>query len=77
MCGGYYEEELEEMTGPKWRFNDPAELERAVNICKKNVPADSWRVIDEHTIAFASIKAEEIYSISKAVAGSRWTGSDN
>ena len=67
MCGGYYEEELE---GMKWRFNDPAEMQRAVNICKKNVPADSWRVIDEHTIAFASIKAEEIYSIAKAVAGS-------
>ena len=77
MCGGYYEEELEEMTGPKWRFNDPAELERAVNICKREVPADSWRVIDEHTIAFASIKAEELYAIAKAVAGSRWTGSDN
>ena len=70
MCGGYYEEELEEMTGPKWRFNDPVEMQRAVNICKKNVPADSWRVIDEHTIAFASIKAEELYSIAKAVAGS-------
>ena len=63
-------EELEGMTGPKWRFNDPVEMQRAVNICKKNVPADSWRVIDQHTIAFASIKAEEIYSISKAVAGS-------
>ena len=72
MCGGYYEEELEEMTGPKWRFNDPAELERAVNICKKNVPADSWRVIDEYTISFASIKAEELYAIAKAVAGSQW-----
>ena len=70
MCGGYYEEELE---GMKWRFNDPAEMQRAVNICKKNVPADSWRVIDDNAIAFASIKAEELYSISKAVAGSEST----
>jgi len=62
----------EKMTGPKWRFNDPAELERAVNICKREIPADSWRVIDDNTIAFASMKAEELYAIAKAVAGSQW-----
>ena len=57
------------MKGPKWVFNDPAELEKAVNVCKRSVPADSWRVIGDDSIVFASIKAEEMYS--KAVAGSQ------
>ena len=71
MCGGIYEEEFE-MTGPKWKFENPADFEKAVRICKEKVPADSWRVVDDNTIAFASVKAEELYSIAKAVAGSRW-----
>ena len=57
--------------GPKWKFEDPAALQRAVEICRKHVPKDSWRVIDDNTIAFVSIKAEEMYSIAKAVAGSQ------
>ena len=71
MCGGIYEEEFE-MTGPKWKFENPSDFEKAVRICKEKVPADSWRVVDDNTIAFASVKAEELYSIAKAVAGSRW-----
>ena len=71
MCGGIYEEEFE-MTGPKWKFENAADFERAVRICKEQVPADSWRVVDDNTIAFASVRAEELYSIAKAVAGSRW-----
>ena len=71
MCGGYTGEH-EEMKGPKWKFENAADFEKAVRICKEKVPADSWRVVDDNMIAFASIKAEELYSIAKAVAGSRW-----
>ncbi len=60
------------MTGPKWKFENPADFEKAVQICKEKVPADSWRVVDDNMIAFASVRAEELYSIAKAVAGSRW-----
>ena len=61
------------MRGPMWKFENAADFEKAVRICKKKVPADSWRVTDDNTITFASIKAEEMYSIAKAAAGSRWT----
>jgi hypothetical protein len=54
--------------GPKWKFEDPAALQRAVEICRKNVPKDSWRVTDDNTITFASIKAEELYAIATSVS---------
>ena len=66
MCGGYYEEEFE-MRGPMWKFKNAADFEKAVRICKKKVPADSWRVTDDNTITFASMKAEELYAVAKAV----------
>ena len=70
MCGGIYEEELEsEMKGPKWTFNSDEKVREAAAICVLNVPADSWRVVENRSIVFASIQAEEMYS--KAVAGSK------
>tara|TARA_B100002019_G_scaffold290535_1_gene308452 strand:- start:2152 stop:2379 length:228 start_codon:yes stop_codon:yes gene_type:complete len=72
MCGGYYEEEFI-LNGPKWKFEDPADLQRAVRICERKLPVRSWRVLeDRNMIEFESVKAEEMYSIAKAVAGSRW-----
>ena len=69
MCGGIYEEELEsEMKGPKWTFNSDEKVREAAAICVLNVPADSWRVVENRSIVFASIQAEEMYS--KAAAGS-------
>tara|TARA_S200002703_G_scaffold3958_1_gene5395 strand:+ start:1436 stop:1669 length:234 start_codon:yes stop_codon:yes gene_type:complete len=77
MCGGYYEEEFL-LKGPKWKFENPTDLQRAVNICKRKLPVRSWRVLEnQNIIEFENVKAEEMYSIAKAVAGSRWTGSDN
>ena len=69
MCGGYTGEH-EEMKGPQWKFERAEDFHRAVEVCKRKVPADSWRVTDDNTITFASIRAEEIYSIAKAAAGS-------
>ena len=72
MCGGYYEEEFL-LKGPKWKFENPEDLQRAVKICERKLPVRSWRVIKEkNMIEFESVKAEEMYSIAKAVAGSRW-----
>ena len=69
MCGGIYEEELEsEMKGPKWTFNSDEKVREAAAICVLNVPADSWRLVENRSIVFASIQAEEMYS--KAAAGS-------
>ena len=53
---------------------NPADLQRAVKICERKLPVRSWRVLeDRNMIEFESVKAEEMYSIAKAVAGSRWT----
>ena len=69
MCGGIYEEELEsEMKGPKWTFSSDDAVREAAAVCVLNVPADSWRVVENRSIVFASVKAEEMYS--KAAAGS-------
>ena len=67
MCGGIYEEEFE-MKGPKWTFSSDESVREAAAICVLNVPADSWRVVENRSIVFASVKAEEMYS--KAAAGS-------
>lgn len=70
MCGGIYEEELEsEMKGPKWTFSSDDAVREAAAVCVLNVPADSWRVVENRSIVFASVKAEEMYS--KAAAGSQ------
>ena len=62
------------MKGPKWKYEDPADLQRAVKICERKLPVRSWRVLeDQNMIEFESVKAEEMYTIAKAVAGSRWT----
>ena len=62
------------MKGPKWKFENPADLEKAVRICQRKLPVRSWRVLEsENMIQFESVKAEEMYSIAKAVAGSRWS----
>ena len=62
------------MNGPKWKYEDPADLQRAVKICQRRLPVRSWRVLEnENMIQFDSVKTEEMYSIAKAVAGSRWT----
>ena len=66
MCGGIYEEEFG-MKGPKWTFSSDEAVREAAAICVLNVPADSWRVVENRSIVFASVKAEEMYS--KAVAG--------
>jgi hypothetical protein len=72
MCGGYYEEEFI-LNGPKWKFERVEDLQRAVKICERKLPVRSWRVLeDRNMIEFESVKAEEMYSIAKAVAGSRW-----
>jgi len=68
VCGGIYEEEFE-VKGPKWTFESDEAVREAAAICVLNVPADSWRVVENRSIVFASIKAEEMYS--KAVAGSK------
>ena len=68
MCGGIYEEEFE-VKGPKWTFSSDEAVREAATACMLNVPADSWRVVENRSIVFASIKAEEMYS--KAVAGSK------
>ena len=61
------------MKGPKWKYEDPADLQRAVKICERKLPVRSWRVLeDQNMIEFDSVKTEEMYSIAKAVAGSRW-----
>ena len=61
------------MKGPKWKFEDAADLQRAVKICERRLPVRSWRVIENgNMIEFDSVKSEEMYSIAKAVAGSRW-----
>ena len=67
MCGGIYEEEFE-MKGPKWTFSSDDAVREAAAVCVLNVPADSWRVVENRSIVFASVKAEEMYS--KAAAGS-------
>ena len=67
MCGGIYEEEFQ-VKGPKWTFNSDDAVREAAAICVLNVPADSWRVVENRSIVFASIQAEEMYS--KAAAGS-------
>ena len=52
MCGGYYEEEFL-LKGPKWKFEDPADLQRAVKICERRLPVRSWRVLEsENMIEF-------------------------
>ena len=56
------------MKGPKWTFNSDESVREAAAICVLNVPADSWRVVENRSIVFASVKAEEMYS--KAAAGS-------
>ncbi len=62
------------MKGPKWKYENPADLQRAVKICERRLPKRSWRVLEEsNTIEFDSVKSEEMYAIAKAVAGSRWT----
>ena len=61
------------MKGPKWKYEDPADLQRAVKICERKLPVRSWRVLeDQNMIEFDSVKTEEMYWIAKAVAGSRW-----
>ena len=67
MCGGIYEEEFK-VKGPKWTFSSDESVREAAAICVLNVPADSWRVVENRSIVFASVKAEEMYS--KAAAGS-------
>ena len=59
------------MKGPKWTFNSDEAVREAAAICVLNVPTDSWRVVENRSIVFASIKAEEMYS--KAAAGSKQT----
>lgn len=68
MCGGIYEEEFK-VKGPKWTFSSDESVREAAAICVLNVPADSWRVVENRSIVFASVKAEEMYS--KAAAGSK------
>ena len=68
MCGGIYEEEFE-VKGPKWTFSSDEAVREAATVCMLNVPADSWRVVENRSIVFASVRAEEMYS--KAVAGSK------
>ena len=61
------------MNGPKWKYENPADLQRAVKICERRLPVRSWRVIEsENMIQFDSVKTAQMYSIAKAVAGSRW-----
>lgn len=61
------------MKGPKWKYERVEDLQRAVKICERKLPVRSWRVLEsENMIEFESVKAEEMYSIAKAVAGSRW-----
>lgn len=69
MCGGIYEEEFE-VKGPKWTFDSDESVREAAAICVLNVPADSWRVVENRSIVFASVKAEEMYSKAKAATGS-------
>ena len=69
MCGGIYEEEFE-VKGPKWTFESDESVREAAAICVLNVPADSWRVVENRSIVFASVKAEEMYSKAKAATGS-------
>ena len=59
----------EKVKGPKWTFSSDEAVREAATVCMLNVPADSWRVVENRSIVFASIKAEEMYS--KAVAGSK------
>ena len=67
MCGGYYEEELLEMQGPKWKFEKPETMYEAVRICNKYLPRDGWRVVNDDTIVFASIQLEEKFSIARSI----------
>lgn len=60
------------MNGPKWKFTDPAVMEAAVNVCKQHLPADSWRVVGDDTIVFASVKAEELFSVKRS--SQSWRG---
>ena len=55
------------MKGPKWTFSSDDAVREAAAVCVLNVPADSWRVVENRSIVFASVKAEEMYS--KAAAG--------
>ena len=59
----------EKVKGPKWTFNSDEAVREAATVCMLNVPADSWRVVENRSIVFASVNAEEMYS--KAVAGSK------
>ena len=61
------------MKGPKWKFERVEDLQKAVKICQRRLPVRSWRILeDQNMIEFDSVKTEEMYSIAKAVAGSRW-----
>jgi hypothetical protein len=71
MCGGYYEEELG-YKGPSTKFASTPLFGRAAAICELE---DIECRLDpyENMIHFASIKAEERFTIAwqKAVAGSQ------
>lgn len=74
MCGGYYEEEMKDYYGPSMQFKTVAGFQKAVKICKKRLSSeDWWQNKEEGLIHFASVKAEEKFSIAwqKAVAGSQ------
>ena len=74
MCGGYYEEEMQDYYGPSMQFKTVAGFQKAVKICKKRLSSeDWWQNSEEGLIHFASIEAEKNFSIAwqKAVAGSQ------
>lgn len=60
------------MRGPEWRFENQESFREAIEICKGELPADSWYAVHtQKRIVFQSIKTEEMFSIAKAVAGSQ------